>query len=264
MCCVPTAPRTPTPWASAPAPEPRHVRGACPTPRSRQRRRFSGCRLGGSQPASPGSTLTPGRDDRVDAVEQLARSARRRSRESCDSSCSIVRGPMIADVTAGWSSTNASARCDDADAGVVGQRHRAPRPASSLRCVRPASRARTARARRRSAIACDGVRVTPRAVLARRASRRSAGSTGSRRSRTARTTGSTSRSMPAGEDRVRRLLAHEALAVRAARRPTAPRRSASRRERRRAEVADLALVHEVGQRAERLVDVGVGSGRWIW
>ena len=31
-----------------------------------------------------------------------------------------------------------------------------------------------------------------------------------------------------------------------------------------AEVAHLALVHEVAERAERLVDVGDSSGRWIW
>ena len=63
----------------------------------------------------------------------------------------------------------------------------------------------------------------------------------------------------ADEDRVRRLLAHEALAVAALRHPLRldDRR---RRQRRAAEVAHLALVHEVGQRAERLVDVDVRIG----
>ena len=62
----------------------------------------------------------------------------------------------------------------------------------------------------------------------------------------------------ADEHRVRRLLAHEALAVAALRHPLRlDDRGCGKR--RAADVAHLALVHQVGQRAERLVDVGVGT-----
>ena len=63
----------------------------------------------------------------------------------------------------------------------------------------------------------------------------------------------------ANEDRVRRLLGAEALQAPVARHPLRLDDLAGR-ERRRADVADLALVDEIGQRAERLVDVGVRDG----
>ena len=59
------------------------------------------------------------------------------------------------------------------------------------------------------------------------------------------------------EQRVRRLLGDEALAAAALRRPLRLDDLLSG-ERRAAEGADLALPHEVGERAERLVDVGSG------
>jgi hypothetical protein len=62
----------------------------------------------------------------------------------------------------------------------------------------------------------------------------------------------------AGEDGVRRLLGHRTLAVAALRCPLSLDQL-RRQERRRADVADLSLVHEVRQRAERLVDVDLGA-----
>ena len=67
----------------------------------------------------------------------------------------------------------------------------------------------------------------------------------------------------AGEDRVRRLLAAEALAAALLRDPLRLDDELGR-ERRAADDAHLALVHEVGQRAERLVEVDGRSGRCIW
>src|SRR5665811_538117 len=60
-----------------------------------------------------------------------------------------------------------------------------------------------------------------------------------------------------GEDRVRRLLAAEPLAAPVLRRPL---RLDDLRggERRVPDVADLALMDEVAQRSERLVDIGLG------
>ena len=63
----------------------------------------------------------------------------------------------------------------------------------------------------------------------------------------------------AHEDRVRRLLGAEALEAALARGPLRLDDLAGG-EGGRADVADLALVDEVGQRAERLVDVGVRVG----
>ena len=70
----------------------------------------------------------------------------------------------------------------------------------------------------------------------------------------------------AGEDRVGRLLAAEPLAAARSRRRPLRLDDLRGGKRRVADVADLALMDEVGQRAERLVDVGArdpggGSGR---
>ena len=68
----------------------------------------------------------------------------------------------------------------------------------------------------------------------------------------------------ADQQRVGRLLGAEALQVALARGPLRLDDLAGR-VRRGADVADLALLDEVGQRAERLLDVDVrGSGRWTW
>ena len=61
---------------------------------------------------------------------------------------------------------------------------------------------------------------------------------------------------PADEDRVRRLLADEALQAPVARDPLRLDNGRGR-EGRGAEVADLALLDEVGERSERLVEIGV-------
>ena len=63
----------------------------------------------------------------------------------------------------------------------------------------------------------------------------------------------------ADEQRVRRLLGAEALRLRSRAAHCASTISPAG-ERRRADVADLALVDEIGERAERLVDVGVRVG----
>ena len=64
---------------------------------------------------------------------------------------------------------------------------------------------------------------------------------------------------PAHEQRVGRLLGHEALAPAPLRRPLRLH-DLVRREGGAAEVEDLALAHQVGEGAERLVDVGVRVG----
>ena len=98
-----------------------------------------------------------GADDLVDAVEQLPASSATPAAGSWLSSCSIVRGPMIADVTAGWLTTKAIAssisempassasfaeRLDRFElALVLGQRHVEPRhqplPGRGRRAWRP-------------------------------------------------------------------------------------------------------------------------------
>ena len=80
-----------------------------PQPSAQRRRSELSVSHGGSQPRVVLVDVRPGRDDLVDAVEHAPRSASRSSAGSWLSSCSIVRGPMIAAVTAGWSVTNASA-----------------------------------------------------------------------------------------------------------------------------------------------------------
>ena len=70
--------------------------------------------------------------------------------------------------------------------------------------------------------------------------------------------GRTSASTRAHEHRVRRLLGDEPLQTPLARHPLRLD-DLARGERRVADVADLALEDEVGERAERLLDVGVGS-----
>ena len=71
--------------------------------------------------------------------------------------------------------------------------------------------------------------------------------------------GSTSSSIAADEQRVGRLLGAEALQAPLARGPLRLD-DLPGGERRGADVADLALLDEVGQRAEGLVDVGVRVG----
>jgi hypothetical protein len=65
------------------------------------------------------------------------------------------------------------------------------------------------------------------------------------------------------EDRVGRLLGDEAFAVAALGGPLGLDDGRGG-EGRVAEVADLALVDQVGECAEGLVEVGLGSQRWIW
>ena len=77
--------------------------------------------------------FVPGGDDLVDAVEHVVGRASTSAAPSWDSSCSIVRGPMIAAVTAGWWSTNASARCDQRDARPRRRAAPSASAASSLR-----------------------------------------------------------------------------------------------------------------------------------
>ena len=75
--------------------------------------------------------------------------------------------------------------------------------------------------------------------------------------------GSTSSSMPRTSSEYGRLLGAEALQAALARGPLRLD-DLPGRVRGGADVADLALLHEVGERAERLLDVDAGSGRWTW
>ena len=67
----------------------------------------------------------------------------------------------------------------------------------------------------------------------------------------------------AREQRVGRLLGAETLQPAVARGPLGVD-DLRTRVRRGADVADLALLDEVGQRVERLIDVRVGRGRCTW
>src|SRR3954469_11902053 len=72
------------------------------------RRRAAGSRFGLIQPVSAGLTFVPG--GTISSMRSRTSSERVTSAPgSCDSRCSIVRGPMIAAVTAGWRITKASA-----------------------------------------------------------------------------------------------------------------------------------------------------------
>src|SRR5690606_33368464 len=76
---------------------------------SGRRRRQAWVTAGDCQPPSAGLRLVPG--GTISSMRSSVASSSTTSPASrSPSSCSIVRGPMIAEVTAGWASTNPSAR----------------------------------------------------------------------------------------------------------------------------------------------------------
>ena len=76
--------------------------------RASQRRRAAACRAGCVQPLSAGLIVTPG--GLIASIRSRTSSDSTTSAAvSCDSKCSIVRGPMIGAVTAGWRRTKAIA-----------------------------------------------------------------------------------------------------------------------------------------------------------
>ncbi len=228
------------------------IRASCSAPAGYLRRRsFALVSAGGSQPASRVASVVPGRDDLVDPVEHVRRQAGRQPRPSCDSSCSIVRGPMIGAVTAGWRARSASAMS------------MSEIPASSasdgklldgveLRAGSPAGPGRSGRAPgwRGWSSASPGPCGSGRS-----ASRPRAGSTGSPPCRTSgrwaalRPRSPRTRIEYGGCSQLNR---------------SRPRRSATHCAstmcdagiRRAPEVADLAGAHQIGQGAEGLVEVG--------
>ena len=162
---------------------------------------------------------------------------------------------MIADVTAGCSSTNACARWVSDS------------PASSAivdelldrveRRWLPGRHGRTAPASARPRASRPG---PPRpGGTGRPASRRRAGSTGSRRSRTAGTPGAPTRSMPRIRIEYGGCSLTNRSRSRCSRRPLRLDDVVGR-ERRVPDRAHLALVDEIAERAERLVDVGCRIG----
>ena len=171
----------------------------------------------------------------------------------------MVRGPMIADVTAGCSSTNASARWTS------------DTPASSARCLELVHGVELEGVLRQRRVVARGLPLeAARLVRSRLAAAVATGQPAARE----RAPRQDAEAVPlrrrehvaldlAGEDRVRRLLGH-----RSARGPPLGDPlgldDLRGRERRRADVADLAGVHQVGERRQRLVDVGLRSGRCSW
>ena len=149
------------------------------------------------------------RDDIVDPVEHLAGQTGCSSAASWLSSCSIVRGPMIAAVTAGWRGDEAERHLDQRHARPARQARRAPgRPLAWPDCPEA-----TCRSARGASARGGSIRATRRPCRsARRASRRRAGSTGSRPCRTA-AGGQHVALDGADQHRVGRLLADEALAA---------------------------------------------------
>ena len=173
------------------------------------------------------------------------------SAPSCDSRCSIVRGPMIADDDRRVLEHEAERQVDQRDPGLVGEGGQRW-TASSLRAFSGRCRVVPGRlpahpARRR--------RVLARAVPA---GQPATGQRAPRQHAEAVLLGYRQHVALdlAGEDRVRRLLGDRTFAA-------APLRDPLRLddlrglEGRRADVADLALADQVGQRAEGLVDVDV-------
>ena len=163
---------------------------------------------------------------------------------------------MITEVTAGCSSTNASARSIS------------ERPASSASSPSAYRRLELDPVRRQcgscrpAALWRDGRRVPAAPIAAREPA---AGERAPRDHAEAVALGDGQQLAldPPGQDRVRRLLGDRPLAVPALGDPL--RLDDLRRlERRGAEVADLALVDQVGERAERLVEVGLRTGRCTW
>ena len=162
---------------------------------------------------------------------------------------------MIAEVTAGCSSTNASARWTSetpASSASVGQREHGLELAGVLR--QSTGRAVRAGARRGSRSAAS----RRRAGSDRTASRRPAGSTAAP-PRSAARRPAAPRAPRRGPGSSTAAARPPAAPARARARRTAPRRAATAG-RSSADVADLAGVHEVAQRAEGLLDVGVRLG----
>ena len=143
------------------------------------------------QPASAGLIVRPG-----GTISSIRSSSDASSSWSiapiCPSSCSIVRGPMIAEVTAGWLITNASARWIERHPGLVGELRQGIR-GIELRLI----------LRERQVVSVREHRGAPRpqlvAVLAPLAAQPTAGERAPRRSRPCRNrwqVGSTSASIP--------------------------------------------------------------------
>ena len=167
----------------------------------------------------------------------------------------MVRGPISAAVMAGWLSTNAIASWMSVIPACSAS-WASSSTASSLRWLAGWERSK----RSGSRLGARGGLLP--GVLAPAARQPAAGQ---------RAVGHDAHAVPqargqhvgldgADEDRVRRLLGDEPLQAAGRARPTAPPRSGCAGNVERADVADLALVHEVGERAERLLDVGARIG----
>ncbi len=169
------------------------------------------------------------------------------------SSCSIVRGPMIAELTAGWASTKPRARpmmsvpasaasaasaCGQLELALVVR-------ALEVEAVRHALHA----AGRRDLTL--GVAAGQPAAVERAPHEHAHAVALARRQQRLLD--------PAGEDRVRRLLGAERLEAAAGSGPAGLDDELGR-VRRAARVADLAGAHEVVERRQRVLDVGPGVG----
>ena len=149
-----------------------------------QRRRVAGSSRCGAAPAGVGRIqVRPRRDDLVDPVEHVVGGATSAA-PIWPSSCSSVRGPTIAAVTAGCRITNASARWIRLSPGLLGEQ----RELLARRRACAGSRAARGRSGSGMRVCAMARRVSrPFAVRGRRATRLRAGSTGSRPCRGART-----------------------------------------------------------------------------
>ena len=140
-----------------------------------QRRRAAGSRAGLTQPSSAGLRVTPG--GTMESIASRTSSLRSTSvTVSCDSRWSIVRGPMIAEVIAGWRRTNAMASSMRLTRAWSARLVRAS-AASSLRWLSGRDRSnRLARRARAGEVgpACSSLRYQPR-YAPRRAGRASGG-----------------------------------------------------------------------------------------
>ena len=174
------------------------------------------------------------------------------SAPSTPSRCSIVRGPMIVEVTPGCSSVHARARWgSDMPASPASFSSSSTR--SSLRAL-PGSLGSNRSGMRRARPLVNGGLVAVAAVLpAQPAAVQRAPHDGAHA--VALAGGQDVALDGAHEDRVGRLLAAEALTAALLGRPLGLHDQVGR-ERGRADGPHLALVDEVGERAQRLVDVG--------